>query len=109
VCSHRFASVPSEGTPSVRRSRYANRDSTATGPGVSPRVLDRQAGSGPSATLTAAFGPAVTYLLDRQRFAGKRAFEFIAMLNFAVPGTVVRIAYVIAINALEITSTRKHS
>jgi ABC-type sulfate transport system permease component len=48
---------------------------------------------------TAAFGLAVAYLLDRQRFAGKRAFEFMAMLNFAVPGTVVGIAYILAFNA----------
>jgi iron(III) transport system permease protein len=52
-----------------------------------------------SAPLTATFGLAVAYLLDRQRFAGKRAFEFMAMLNFAVPGTVVGIAYVLAFNA----------
>jgi iron(III) transport system permease protein len=52
-----------------------------------------------AAPLTAAFGLAVAYLLDRQRFAGKRAFEFMAMLNFAVPGTVVGIAYVLAFNA----------
>jgi len=52
-----------------------------------------------AAPLTAAFGLAVAWLLDRQRFAGKRAFEFMAMLNFAVPGTVVGIAYIVAFNA----------
>jgi iron(III) transport system permease protein len=52
-----------------------------------------------AAPLTAAFGLSVAYLLDRQRFAGKRAFEFMAMLNFAVPGTVVGIAYILAFNA----------
>jgi len=51
-----------------------------------------------SAPLTATFGLAVAWLIDRQRFAGKRAFEFAAMLNFAVPGTVVGIAYIIAFN-----------
>jgi len=51
-----------------------------------------------SAPITAAFGLTVAYLLDRQRFAGKRAFEFAAMLNFAVPGTVVGIAYILAFN-----------
>ncbi len=51
-----------------------------------------------SAPLTATFGLVVAYLLDRQRFAGKRAFEFMAMLNFAVPGTVVGIAYILAFN-----------
>jgi iron(III) transport system permease protein len=52
-----------------------------------------------AAPLTAAFGLTVAYLLDRQRFSGKRAFEFMAMLNFAVPGTVVGIAYILAFNA----------
>jgi len=52
-----------------------------------------------SAPLTAAFGLTVAWLIDRQRFAGKRAFEFMAMLNFAVPGTVVGIAYILAFNA----------
>ena len=51
-----------------------------------------------AAPLTAAFGLSVAWLLERQRFAGKRAFEFLAMLNFAVPGTVVGIAYVVAFN-----------
>jgi iron(III) transport system permease protein len=51
-----------------------------------------------SAPLTATFGLTVAYLIDRQRFAGRRAFEFVAMLNFAVPGTVVGIAYVLAFN-----------
>jgi len=60
-----------------------------------------------SAPLTAAYGLAVAYLLDRQRFAGKRIFEFIAMLTFAVPGTVVGIAYIIAFNAppIELANT----
>jgi iron(III) transport system permease protein len=52
-----------------------------------------------AAPLTATFGLLVAYLLDRQRFAGKHAFEFMAMLNFAVPGTVVGIAYILAFNA----------
>jgi len=52
-----------------------------------------------SAPLTAAYGLTVAYLLDRQRFAGKPVFEFMAMLTFAVPGTVVGIAYIIAFNA----------
>jgi len=53
---------------------------------------------GPSGN-PAAFGLTVAYLIDRQQFAGKRAFEFAAMLNFAVPGTVVGIAYILAFNA----------
>jgi len=52
-----------------------------------------------AAPLTAAFGLMVAWLLERQRFAGRRAFEFVAMLNFAVPGTVIGIAYILAFNA----------
>ncbi|MBI3708316.1 MAG: iron ABC transporter permease [Proteobacteria bacterium] len=52
-----------------------------------------------AAPLTATFGLTVAYLLDRQRFAGKTAFEFATMLSFAVPGTVVGIAYILAFNA----------
>jgi iron(III) transport system permease protein len=52
-----------------------------------------------SAPLTAGFGLLVAYLLDRQRFVGKRAFEFVTMLTFALPGTVVGIGYILAFNA----------
>jgi iron(III) transport system permease protein len=52
-----------------------------------------------SAPLTAAFGLMVAYLLSRQNFAGKGAFEFATMLSFAMPGTVVGIAYILAFNA----------
>ena len=36
---------------------------------------------------------------SRQNFAGKGAFEFATMLSFAMPGTVVGIAYILAFNA----------
>jgi iron(III) transport system permease protein len=52
-----------------------------------------------SAPLTATFGLLIAYLLNRHRFAGRGAFEFIAMLSFAMPGTVVGIAYILAFNA----------
>lgn len=52
-----------------------------------------------AAPLTAGFGLAVAYLLARQRFAGKGAFEFATMLSFAIPGTVIGIAYILAFNA----------
>ena len=45
-----------------------------------------------SAPLTAAFGLLVAYLLNRQRFRGRAAFEFITMRWVAMPGTVVGIA-----------------
>ncbi|MEO8305961.1 MAG: iron ABC transporter permease, partial [Betaproteobacteria bacterium] len=52
-----------------------------------------------SAPLTAGFGLLVAYLINRQRFAGKGAFEFVTMLSFAMPGTVVGISYILAFNA----------
>jgi len=52
-----------------------------------------------SAPMTAAFGLLIAYLLNRHRFSGKAAFEFFTMLSFAMPGTVVGIAYILAFNA----------
>lgn len=38
------------------------------------------------------------YLFQRFRFAGRKTMEFVSMLNYALPGTVVGIAYIIAFN-----------
>lgn len=47
------------------------------------------------------------YLLTRQNFAGKNAFEFGTMLSFAIPGTVIGVSYILAFNVppIEITGT----
>jgi iron(III) transport system permease protein len=60
-----------------------------------------------SAPLTAAAGLLTAYLLVRQRFAGRDAFEFGTMLSFAIPGTVIGIAYILAFNVppIELTGT----
>ena len=60
-----------------------------------------------SAPLTAGLGLMTAYLLVRQRFAGKDAFEFGTMLSFAIPGTVIGISYVLTFNVppIEITGT----
>ena len=60
-----------------------------------------------SAPLTAIIGLLTAYLLVRQRFAGKEAFEFGTMLSFAIPGTVIGVAYVLAFNVppIELTGT----
>jgi iron(III) transport system permease protein len=60
-----------------------------------------------SAPLTAALGLLTAYLLVRQRFAGKDAFEFGTMLSFAIPGTVIGVSYILAFNVppLELTGT----
>jgi iron(III) transport system permease protein len=60
-----------------------------------------------SAPLTAAVGLVTAYLLVRQRFAGKRLFEFATMLSFAIPGTVIGVSYILAFNVppFELTGT----
>ncbi|MCP5153178.1 MAG: iron ABC transporter permease [Ectothiorhodospiraceae bacterium] len=60
-----------------------------------------------AAPLTAAVGLLTAWLLVRQRFAGRRAFEFGTMLSFAVPGTVIGVSYILAFNVppLELTGT----
>src|SRR5262245_41964882 len=60
-----------------------------------------------AAPLTAGVGLLTAWLLSRQDFAGKRAFEFGTLLSFAIPGTVVGISYILAFNVppIEITGT----
>ncbi|WP_162652882.1 iron ABC transporter permease [Lentilitoribacter sp. Alg239-R112] len=60
-----------------------------------------------AAPLTAIIGLITAYLLTRQNFAGKNAFEFGTMLSFAIPGTVIGVSYILAFNVppIEITGT----
>src|SRR5204863_8058227 len=60
-----------------------------------------------AAPLTAALGLLTAYLLARRDFAGRRAFEFAAMLSFAIPGTVIGVSYILAFNVppIELTGT----
>lgn len=60
-----------------------------------------------AAPLTAALGLLAAYLLTRQQFAGRSAFEFGTMLSFAIPGTVIGVSYILAFNVppIEITGT----
>ncbi|MCE2523014.1 MAG: iron ABC transporter permease [Rhodobacteraceae bacterium] len=60
-----------------------------------------------AAPLTAAVGLVTAYLLTRQTFVGKGAFEFGTMLSFAIPGTVIGVSYILAFNVppIEITGT----
>ena len=48
--------------------------------------------------LGAILGTSIGYLTARKRFPGRRFMEFAALLNYALPGTVVGISYVIAFN-----------
>lgn len=60
-----------------------------------------------AAPLTAIVGLLTAWLLVRQNFAGKQAFEFGTMLSFAIPGTVIGVSYILAFNVppIELTGT----
>lgn len=60
-----------------------------------------------SAPLTAIIGLLTAYLLTRQKFSGRSGLEFATMLSFAIPGTVLGVAYILAFNVppIEITGT----
>ncbi len=60
-----------------------------------------------AAPFTALIGLMTAYLLNRERFAGQGAFEFMTMLSFAIPGTVIGVSYIIAFNVppIELTGT----
>ena len=60
-----------------------------------------------AAPLCAGIGLLISWLLARTQFAGQRAFEFAALLAFAIPGTVLGVSYILAFNVppLELTGT----
>jgi iron(III) transport system permease protein len=63
--------------------------------------------SAASAPLTAALGLLLAWLAVRTTFKGQRVFEFASLLAFAIPGTVLGVAYVLAFNVppIELTGT----
>ncbi len=60
-----------------------------------------------AAPLTTVIGLLTAYVIARQDFVGRRSFEFMTMLSFAIPGTVIGIAYIVAFNVppFELTGT----
>ena len=60
-----------------------------------------------SAPMTAGVGLLIAYLLARTEFKGRGAFEFVALLAFAIPGTVLGVSYILAFNVppFELTGT----
>jgi iron(III) transport system permease protein len=60
-----------------------------------------------SAPMTASAGLLIAYLLARTEFRGQGWFEFIALLAFAIPGTVLGVSYILAFNVppVELTGT----
>ena len=59
------------------------------------------------APLTAAMGLLIAYLLARVQFRGQGTFEFLTLLAFAIPGTVIGVSYILAFNVppFELTGT----
>ena len=60
-----------------------------------------------AAPLCAGIGLLIAWLLARTQFRGQGAFEFGALLAFAIPGTVLGVSYILAFNVppLELTGT----
>jgi iron(III) transport system permease protein len=60
-----------------------------------------------AAPICAAIGLTISWLLARTQFKGQRAFEFAALLAFAIPGTVLGVSYILAFNVppFELTGT----
>jgi iron(III) transport system permease protein len=48
--------------------------------------------------VTGLLGMIIAFLVVRKEFPGRRLMEFVSMLTFAVPGTVVGIGYILAFN-----------
>ena len=60
-----------------------------------------------AAPVCATIGLLISWLLARTQFVGQRAFEFGALLAFAIPGTVLGVSYILAFNVppFELTGT----
>jgi len=60
-----------------------------------------------SAPLTAILGIMIAYILTRQKFFGREIIDFGTILIFAIPGTVMGVAYILAFNTypMEMTGT----
>ena len=58
-----------------------------------------------AAPLTTIVGLLAAYVITRHRFTGRRAFEFLTLVSFAIPGTVIGVSYIVAFNVapLELT------
>jgi iron(III) transport system permease protein len=53
------------------------------------------------------YGILLGYLVTKKQFIGRRSMELVSMVNYALPGTIVGIAYLIAFNdpPIELTGT----
>lgn len=60
-----------------------------------------------AAPLTTLVGVLIAYILTRKRFLGRAVIDFGTVLIFAIPGTVIGVAYILAFNTapIELTGT----
>jgi iron(III) transport system permease protein len=72
-----------------------------------PSLFNTLSLAGAAAPLSAALAMVTAYLLARQYFIGKGAFEAMTMFASGIPGTVLGIAFIIAFNTppIELTYT----
>ena len=61
-------------------------------------IIDSLALSTLATPLTGMLGMFIAFLVIRKKFIGRGLMEFVSMLTFAVPGTVVGIGYILAFN-----------
>ncbi|HIJ56644.1 MAG TPA: iron ABC transporter permease [Deltaproteobacteria bacterium] len=61
-------------------------------------IFDSLALSTLATPITGILGVFIAFLIIRKKFAGRGVMEFVSMLTFAVPGTVVGIGYILAFN-----------
>ena len=54
--------------------------------------------AGISTPITGIIGMLIAFLVVRKKFIGRKYLEFVSMLSFAVPGTVIGIGYILAFN-----------
>jgi len=70
-------------------------------------IVDTLIIAGIAMPLGGLYGVLVGYFVTRKRFPGQRTMEMTSMLDYALPGTIVGIAYLIAFNTppVQITGT----
>lgn len=75
--------------------------------GAWPSFLNSLSYSALAAPLTTLMGVLIAYILTRKQFYGRGMIDFGTVLIFAIPGTVVGVAYILAFNTppIELTGT----
>ena len=77
------------------------------GSGAWPSFLHSLSYAMLAAPLTTLIGVLIAYILSRKRFFGRGIIDFGTVLIFAIPGTVIGVAYILAFNTapIELTGT----